>query len=198
MKLRDRGALLGLAVALAGYPAWSQGRKSKAEAKENSDENGAEFKKRIAAGQKKVSTRDFVGAIDEFRNALTEEPTNCIGHYFLGAAQVLKGDPKEAELAWQMGVRYTEKKDKWKGRFLFVLADLQERQGKVDEAKAAWATYLKFLNEHPQLKGYDGTAEERRRVIDVHNELIAQYAPVRRRIEQRLKEASKPPAGTDR
>src|SRR5262249_44940519 len=87
-------------------------------------------------------------------------------------------------------------KDDIHAKLLFVIADLRERQGKLEDAKRAWGEYAQFVTAHPEVKGYTATATERKKMIDQHAEVAKKSEAVKQRIEQRLKENGAPPPDT--
>jgi tetratricopeptide (TPR) repeat protein len=142
--------------------------------------------------------RDYPGAIQAYKEAIAQDPADPASYYFLGEAQIAAGSAAEADGTFATGLRYAGGKDEWRGKLLFVSADLRERQGKWPEAKKAWEEYAQFIATHPNAKGYAATATERVKVIDARVDLETKYAPVKQRIEQRLKEnASIPPAADE-
>jgi tetratricopeptide (TPR) repeat protein len=145
------------------------------------------FEEKVAKGQKLAVARSFTEAVAAFQDAITEEPNNPVGHYYRGEAEVLKGDLAEAEASYQTALRNAGQDDVFKAKAMFGLADLRERQGKMDDAKAAWADYGKFVAGHDKAKGYPATAGERQKVIDTHNDLATKYAEVKARIDAREK-----------
>jgi tetratricopeptide (TPR) repeat protein len=142
----------------------------------------------IDKGDAAYVARDFEGAIKEYRTAIEKEPSNPMGHYRLGAAQLAKGDLAEAELSWQGGLRFAAKDPKVRAKLLFVLADLRERQRNQDEAIARWKEYAQHLQSQPEAKGFPATAVEREKRLTVWKQLNADSLLVKERIEKRLKE----------
>jgi tetratricopeptide (TPR) repeat protein len=150
------------------------------------------FNESVEKGHKLVIARDFPGAVAAYREAIGAEAQNAYGHYYLGEAQLLKGDLAEAEASWQAALRFA-KDEELKAKLLLVAADLKERQGKLDEAKGSWTDYGKFVAEHPKSKGHPAVPGERQKVIDTHNDLAKKYGEVKARIKARLDEVGKPP-----
>ena len=146
------------------------------------------FMEKLAKAERLVVARDFAGAIAGIREAITEDVKNPLGHFLLGEAQVIKGDLAEAEASWKTALANAGADDVVRAKILFGMADLRERQGKMDEAKTAWAEYGKFTADHAKAKGYPATAGERQKVIDVHNDLAVKYGEVKTRISGREKE----------
>lgn len=146
------------------------------------------FMEKIAKAGKLIVARDFAGAIAAFRDAITEDVKNPLGHFLLGEAQIIKGDLPEAEASWKTALANVGGDDSLRAKILFGMADLRERQGKMDEAKTAWADYGKFAAEHAKAKAYPATAGERQKVIDVHADIATKYGEVKARIASREKE----------
>jgi TolA-binding protein len=151
----------------------------------------------LAKGHGAYMARDYPGAIQAYKEAITQDGSDPSGYYFLGEAQIAGGSTAEAEASFAAGLRNAGNKDDLRVKLLFVVADLRERQGKWPEAKKAWEEYAQFLSTHPGVKGYSASATERVKVVDARVDLDAKYAPVRQRIEQRLKENASPPPAAD-
>jgi tetratricopeptide (TPR) repeat protein len=142
----------------------------------------------VDKGDAAYVARDFETAIKEYRAAIEKEPSNPMGHYRLGAAQLAKGDLAEAELSWQAGIRFAGKDPKLRAKLLFVLADLRERQRNQDEAIARWKEYAQHVQTQPEAKGFPATAVEREQRLTTWKQLNADSAAVKDRIDKRLKE----------
>jgi len=97
----------------------------------------------INKGDRAYLARDFEGAIAAYREAIQSDPQNALGHYRVGAAQLAKGDQKEAEAAFVNGLRFVGRDGTLKGKLIFALADLRERQKNNDEAIGRWKEYSK-------------------------------------------------------
>jgi tetratricopeptide (TPR) repeat protein len=147
------------------------------------------FWESLKKGDDLYVARDFEGAIAAYREAIAKEPQNSLGHYRMGEAQLAKGDPQEAEASWVAALRFVGNNLGLKAKILFVLADLRERQKSYDDAKERWTAYEQFAQQNPGVKTYPASATERKRRIDVWKKLLEDYAVVRKRIEQRLREA---------
>ena len=76
-----------------------------------------------------------------------------------------------------------------KAKILFVLADLRERQKSYDDATDRWIAYETFAKQATQTKTYPATAADRKKRVAEWKQLLEQYGAVKKRIEQRLKEA---------
>lgn len=147
------------------------------------------FWEQIKKGDDLYVARDFDGAIAAYREAITKEPQNAVGHYRIGEAHLAKNDTQEAEAAWVASLRFVGGDHPLKAKILFVLADLRERQKAHDDAKERWTAYAQFADQQPAAKGFPKTATERKERIDAWKKISAEYAAVKTRIEARLKEA---------
>jgi tetratricopeptide (TPR) repeat protein len=143
----------------------------------------------INKGDRAYVSRDFDGAIAAYREAIQAEPQNALGHYRVGGAQLAKGDQKEAEAAFVAGLRFVGRDGTLKGKLLFALADLRERQKNNDEAVARWKDYSKNAEDEKEALTYPATATERVSRNDAWKKNASDSAEVKERIAKRLKEA---------
>jgi tetratricopeptide (TPR) repeat protein len=147
------------------------------------------FTEIINKGDRAYVARDFDGAIAAYREALQAEPQNPVGHYRIGAAQLAKGDQKEAEASFTSGLRFAGQDGSIKAKLNFALADLRERQKNSDEAIARWKDYAKTAEDYKEAVTYPATATERVSRNEGWKKTAADSAEVKERIAKRLKEA---------
>jgi|HubBroStandDraft_2_1064218.scaffolds.fasta_scaffold643195_1 tetratricopeptide (TPR) repeat protein len=147
------------------------------------------FWEALNRGDSAYSARDFDGAIAAYRDAITAEPQNALGHYRAGEAQIAKGDLKEADAAFASGLRFVGNDSMLKAKLEFAVADLGERQKAYDDATQKWTEYETFTTAQPDAKGFPASATERKKVIEAWKKLSADAADVKVRIEKRIKEA---------
>lgn len=147
------------------------------------------FWESLKKGDDAFIARDIDGAIADYRDAITKEPQNALGHYRLGEAQLAKGDMKEAEASWGNALRFVGEDYTLKGKILFCIADLRERQKAYDDATDNWNNYEQLAKEHADATTYPDSAAKRKEVIATWKKLLVDYGAVKTRIEQRLKEA---------
>ncbi|HXK18426.1 MAG TPA: tetratricopeptide repeat protein [Polyangiaceae bacterium] len=143
----------------------------------------------IIKGDHAYVARDFDGAIAAFREAIKAEPEKPLAHYRLGAAQLAKGDQKEAEAAFVNGLRFAGRDGSLKGKLIFALADLRERQKNNDEAIGRWKEYSKNAEDEKGAITYPATATERISRNEAWKKNAADSAEVKARIAKRLQEA---------
>jgi tetratricopeptide (TPR) repeat protein len=149
------------------------------------------FWEAVKKGDSAYVARDFDAAITAYREAITAEPQNPMGHYRLGEAQLAKGDTDEAQKSWDAGIRFAGKNTGLQAKLLFLIADLSERKRDLKKALDDWKAYLTFVQQHTDIKGFAGTAAERQKRIDDWQKLVEEYAAVKERIQKRLEEADK-------
>lgn len=147
------------------------------------------FWEAIKKGDDSYVARDFDGAIAAYREAITKEPKNALGHYRMGEAQLAKGNTQEAEASWVSALRFAQRDPALKAKVLFVLADLRERQKSYDDAADIWNKYEALAKQSPKTKMYPESAQDRKKVIAAWQKLLTDYGVVKKRIAQRLKEA---------
>jgi TolA-binding protein len=147
----------------------------------------------VAKGHALIAARDLAGAVTAYQDAISQDPDNPIGHYFLGAARVMKNELGEATASLESAVRFAGKNEEIQGKAMFQLADVKERQDKLDEAKKAWDAYIQFVEAHPKAHGFAQSGAERIKAADKRLAIVKSAAEVKARIEQRLKEVGAPP-----
>jgi len=143
----------------------------------------------INKGDRAYIARDFEGAIAAYREAIKSEPEKALAHYRVGAAELAKGDQKEAEASFVAGLRFVGRDGTLKAKLLFVLADLRERQKNNDEAIGRWKEYSKNAADEKEAITYPATATERVGRNEAWKKALSDGAQVKQRIEKRLKEA---------
>lgn len=140
------------------------------------------FRESVNKGDRALIARDFDGAIAAYKDAITKEPQNALGHYRVGEAQIAKGDLHEAEEAFMNGLRFVTTDAALTAKLQFALADLRERQKAWDEASTKWTDYETFSTE--QNVGFPASAGERNRTVEAWKKLSADSADVKARIEK--------------
>jgi tetratricopeptide (TPR) repeat protein len=147
------------------------------------------FWEAVKKGDNAFVARDFDGAIASYRDAITAEPQNALGHYRAGEAQLAKGDLKEAQAAFEAGLRFVGNDSMLKAKLEFSVADLSERQKAYDDAIQKWTEYETFTTAQPDAKGYPASGTERKKVVMTWKKVSSDAVEVRARIDKRLKEA---------
>lgn len=180
---------LGLSFAVT--PALAQEKKA-ASGEVRRDPQGLKgispFWEALKKGDDLFVARDLDGALTQYKDAISKAPQNPLGHYRIGEAHLAKGDVQEAEASWVAALRYVGKDMSLKGKIMFVLADLRERQKSYDDAIERWTAYATFATQQTSVKMYPKTPPERKKKIDEWKKISAESAEVKKRIEARLKE----------
>jgi len=150
------------------------------------------FMIKILQGNAAYAARDFAGAIAAYREAIQQNPEHPLGHYMLGQAHLAANQPDDAEAAFQRGLRFAGGNKELQAKLLYVIADLQQRQGRLNEAKSGYAGYVGFCKANPQTPCHPEVAEARINVIDRREEVAQKSALVKKRAEDREKELGLP------
>ncbi len=203
--MRTRWLAVPVVVSLLVLPsaASAQGKNDAAKKGSSNAQTGGDQVRRDPKGIKGISpfweavnkgdaayvARDFDGAIKAYREAITSEPHNAMGHYRMGEAQLAKGNTKEAEASWVSALNFVGNDYSLKAKILFVLADLRERQKSYDDATDLWNKYEALAKEQPKTKMFVESAEARKKAITTWKKMLTDYGAVKKRIAQRLKEA---------
>lgn len=194
------GSLVSCSILLLASGAWAEDKPVKPAKAAPTIEGGVRkdpkgvkgispFWEAVKKGDSAFIARDFESAIAAYKEAITAEPQNALGHYRVGEAQLAKGDLKEADAAFVSGLRFVGNDSLLKAKLEFVVADLRERQKSYDDATAKWTEYETFTTAQADAKGYPASATERKKVIETWKKVSADAADVKTRIEKRLKEA---------
>lgn len=144
----------------------------------------------IIKGDAAFVARDVSGAASTFQDAIKSEPDQMLGFYRLGEVEIEQGKLDDADKTFEAGLS-KKGTDDLKGKLLFSIADLRERQHKWQAAKDAWAAYAAYLQGNPRAKGFPATATERIKQADRRMKDEETYTPVRERIAKRLAEKEK-------
>ena len=196
MKRRDlAGATILVAFALGAYGTAMAGDKPAAKPAASAAPSAAspgydpanrthisQFMELVVSGNAKFIARDFPGAIEIYKKAIALAPTNPLGHYLLGEAEIATNNLTEAEAAFTQADNTADKTPQVKAKVLFCLADLKERQKKWDDAKVAWQKYADWANAHGDAGAIPQTAAARIAAIDEAIKQDKAYDIVRTRI----------------
>lgn len=142
----------------------------------------SQFMDLVVSGNSKFIARDFPAAIETYKKAIALAPTNPLGHYLLGEAEIASNNLSEAEAAFTQADNTADKFPQVKAKVLFCIADLKERQKKWDDAKAAWQKYADWSQAHGDAGAMPQTAAARIAAIDEAIKQDKAYDIVRQRI----------------
>jgi tetratricopeptide (TPR) repeat protein len=141
-----------------------------------------EYMRTCSQGNAKYAARDFGGAIEQYQKAIELSPDQPLGHYLLGEAELAAGSLTDADAAWTRASQGSTEDPAMHARVLFVLADLKERERRLDDARAAWEAYLDWAAQYPSAPAFPASAKARLQAIDAVLELDRSYEGVRKRI----------------
>ena len=139
------------------------------------------FWERVARADRAVLARDYDSALALYREAIVEKPEEPLGHYRVGALHTLKGNLKDAELAYQTALRLADKSAAFKAKLLFLLGDLFERQAAFEPAVAHYEA-CEGLSSDSKASHFAASASERKRRILAWQKQRADSAAVQERI----------------
>ena len=155
----------------------------------------AEWMERCLLGNAKYLAHDVPAAIDLYRQAIQLAPKRPLPHYLLGEALLGAGSLPEAEAALNDAEQTSDDRaPDVRGKILFVLADVREREKKWEDAKASWKTYSEYAAKHLDAGMTPATPAARIQAIDDMLKLDKAYEIVRQRIADEGKDAGPPPA----
>jgi tetratricopeptide (TPR) repeat protein len=150
----------------------------------------AEWMERCIQGNAKYLARDIPGAIDMYRQAIQLAPKRPLPHYLLAEAQLGAGNMAEANVALTDAEKLSDDRDpNVRGKVLFVMADVLERQKMWDAAKTAWTKYADYCAKHVDAGLAPATPPARIQAIDDMLKQDSAYQAVRDRIANEGKDA---------
>jgi hypothetical protein len=157
----------------------------------------SEWMEKCIQGNAKYIAHDLPGAIDLYHQAIQLAPKRPLPHYLLGEAQLGAGNLPEAEAALSDAEQTSDDRDpNVRGKVLFVLADVKEREKKWDDAKAAWKNYADYSAKHLDAGVTPATPPARIQAIDDMLKQDKAYDVVRQRIADEQKDAGPPATDT--
>jgi len=184
-------ALVVIAMAPGNLVANADPPKSKEIRRDPENKRGiSPYMELVVKGESTFVARDIPGAIATFQEAIKLKPDEMLAFYRLGEAEQEAGKLDDADKTWEAALS-KKGTDDLKGKVLFVIAGLRERQQKWQPAKDSWEAYAAFLQGNPRVHGYPATAADRIKQIDRRVQLEADYGKVKERIAQRIAEKEK-------
>lgn len=134
-------------------------------------------------GNAQYLAKDYQGAIDTYRQAMTLAPKNPLGPYLLGEAQLATNNLSEAEASFAQAESLSDNRNpQLRSHILFCVASTKELRKKLDEAKIAWQAYNEHASKFADAGGFPQSATARIQVIDDIVKLNKSYEIVRQRI----------------
>ncbi len=153
----------------------------------------AEWMEQCLKGNAKYLAHDIPGAIDLYRTAIQLAPKRPLPHYLLGEAELGAGNLPEADTALSDAEQSSDDRDpNVRGKILFLLADVKEREKKWDDARAAWKAYGDYAAKHVDAGMTPATPPARIQAIDDMLKQDKAYDVVRQRIADEGKDSGLP------
>jgi tetratricopeptide (TPR) repeat protein len=146
-----------------------------------------------ADGLGKLRAGDTEGAVAALRRAVQLEQGRALGFYYLGEGLRVQRSHADALEMFRTAARLARAAGdtRLEARSLQGVADTLERiEGKRNEARAAWAEYLRFANANSEV-AFPALANARIQALDTMRELDETYADVRERIAIRARETAR-------
>jgi tetratricopeptide (TPR) repeat protein len=144
----------------------------------------------VVKGDKAFVAHDVPGARGTYQEAIKTDPEQMLAFYRLGEVEQDQGQLDEADKAWQTALG-KKGPDDLKGKVLFCIAGLRERQFKWQAGKDAWLAYTAYLESHPKVHGFPATATDRIKLADRRMKDEIDYGKVKERIAARIAEKEK-------
>jgi tetratricopeptide (TPR) repeat protein len=189
--MRPRYVLTSLvvaAIALGNLVANADPPKGKEIRRDPENKTGiSPYMELVVKGEAAFVARDVPGATSAFQDAIKLDAEKMLAFYRLGEAELEAGHRDDAEKTWEAALS-KKGPDDLKAKVMFVIADLHERQHRLQAAKDAWAGYAAFLQGNPKAKGFPATATERIKQIDRRMSDEIAYGKVKERIAKRVAE----------
>ncbi len=153
----------------------------------------AEWMDRCIKGNAKYLAHDISGAIDRYRQAILLAPKRPLSPLSpcRSAARHRKSTGGRGRVE-RRGAASDDRDPDVRGKILFVLADLKEREKKWDDAKVAWKAYADYAAKHVDAGMTPATPPARIQAIDDMLKQDKAYDVVRQRIAEDAKDASLP------
>jgi tetratricopeptide (TPR) repeat protein len=143
----------------------------------------SQYMEQLTRANAKLVAKDVQGALEAYRAAIPLAPRNPLGHFYLGAAHLANNDLAEAQAAYEQAEGLSDDRNpNLRGKILFALADLKERQKKFEEARAAWQVYTEYAQKHEDAGTHAQTGASRMQALDDVLKMAKQYQQVRERI----------------
>ncbi len=174
-----RSIALCLGLVALGSPAFAQNR---------DDTAAVQYGAAIARGHGAVMGRDYAGALAAYREAANLQANKGAAHYYIACVLRMQNDVAGAIAAFETAARLAASgEDDIRARAQMNLSFLREKEQR-DQARRGWGEYVQFCDGHAQTPTYPNTARGRIEAIDKVEQVDREYAPVRERIANRVRE----------
>lgn len=136
--------------------------------------------------------RDYDKAYGYYKEAGEKAPKNPEVHYYMGCVLKAKAEHDDAIESFRTAYLMATGKDEiWKGPALVQVALVREAAKQWQEAKKAWQDLVDYAAGKGLQVDATALAKKRIEAIDKMLEMEKKYAPVRKLIEEKKKEADK-------
>lgn len=160
------------------------------------------FDAAISRGSAAYHDRNFDAAATAFREAAQANNRSALPQLYLGYVAQAQGQAATALGAFREAARVAQAQgdDRNRARALAAIANVNEAQGRWDDARNTWSEYSTFADAHAQ-ETYPAVGRARSEAIGRRGTLETEYAPVRERIAERQRinasgQNQQAPAGT--
>jgi tetratricopeptide (TPR) repeat protein len=183
--------ILALVVAVVFAAAGAaDAKKKKKKKKEEPPPVASEEYPLLQKGHAAYLIRDYDKAYGYYKEAGEKAPKNPEVHYYMGCVLKAKGENDDAIESFRTAYLMATGKDAiWKGPALVQVALVREAAKQWQEAKKAWQDFVDYAAGKDLKVDATALAKKRIEAIDKMLEMEEKYAPVRKLIEEKKKEA---------
>ena len=141
------------------------------------------FHGKLARGHDLYKTGNYEGALSAYEQAKSDQPNDPIAYYFIGCALAKLGRFDNAIIALKtMATMAGTRERALHAKALFMVAVVEELQGKRENAKEAWQAYKSYAVTAGDITTFPATAESRLQAFEKVEKLDQEYKIVRERI----------------
>lgn len=160
------------------------------------------FDAAIARGAAAFHEHNLDAAAAAFREAAQANARSALPQLYLGYVAQAQGQAATALGAFREAARVAQAQgdDRNRARAMAAIANVNESQGRWDDARNTWTEYAAFADAHAS-ETFPAVARARNEAIGRRGSLETEYAPVRERIAERQRvnasgQNQQGPAGT--
>ncbi len=144
------------------------------------------FDAAIARGAAAFHEHNLDAAAAAFREAAQANARSALPQLYLGYVAQAQGQAATALGAFREAARVAQAQgdDRNRARAMAAIANINESQGRWDDARNTWTEYATFADAHAS-ETFPAVARARNEAIGRRGSLETEYAPVRERIAER-------------
>ena len=181
---------MAVAVVFAAAGAADAKKKKKKKKEEEPPPVASEEYPLLQKGHAAFIIRDYDKAFGYYKEAGEKASKNPEVHYYMGCVLKAKGENDDAIESFRTAYLMATGKDEiWKGPALVQVALVREAAKQWEEAKKAWQDFVDYAAGKDLKVDATELAKKRIEAIDKMLEMEEKYAPVRKLIEEKKKEA---------